>query len=487
MKRGVKITTFTLAVLFAFIFSGVLVFAYSNNYIKICGDRGCNEVGPVFGAKSSVYIYIYGTNLSTINGTLTAPGNKKVRFTFQRNIATIPTPMKGAYSGEVTYKYNRNERYIPFRFVVGEASNIIDLSNLCNLNNICDGDETIINCPQDCGEISECVPKTCDELGRQCGGGDDGCGGTVTCGTCPAGSSCNSTGQCVASATCMSMGDLNNDCVINALDLQIVISNFGKTTSVGDVNGDGVVNALDLQVIQSNFGKTCTGCSGGGAPVGCVAKTCSQLGKTCGTWDNGCNKGVNALGCITCPTGSSCNSTGQCVSSGGGGGGVLRCTDSDANAQYSDGNNPFVKGTTKGYNLREVYGSVTDVCVDSTKIMEAFCQADGKHYAVTNTLCANGCTDGACKSSGGSCTDSDNGLNYSVKGFVTFSSGGIPTQYNDFCVSNTLYELVCDNAGQKVQVGHNCPTGQTCNDGACKSASGDLTGFLIKIFGPGRR
>jgi hypothetical protein len=56
--------------------------------------------------------------------------------------------------------------------------------------------------------------------------------------------------------------DLNHDGVVNALDLQIVIANFGKTVGSpgcdarADANADGVVNALDLQIVIANFGKT---------------------------------------------------------------------------------------------------------------------------------------------------------------------------------------------------------------------------------------
>ena len=35
-----------------------------------------------------------------------------------------------------------------------------------------------------------CTPKTCEDLGYECGQADDGCGGTLDCGTCPDGKSC---------------------------------------------------------------------------------------------------------------------------------------------------------------------------------------------------------------------------------------------------------------------------------------------------------
>ncbi|MCW1908366.1 MAG: polysaccharide deacetylase family protein [Candidatus Saccharibacteria bacterium] len=53
-------------------------------------------------------------------------------------------------------------------------------------------------------------------------------------------------------------GDINGDNVINALDLSILASNWGKTgltRAQGDLNGDGTANALDLSVLATNWGK----------------------------------------------------------------------------------------------------------------------------------------------------------------------------------------------------------------------------------------
>jgi hypothetical protein len=46
-----------------------------------------------------------------------------------------------------------------------------------------------------CGD-TPCVPTTCEALGSVCGSADDGCGGTLSCGTCEKGLTC-CTGQCV--------------------------------------------------------------------------------------------------------------------------------------------------------------------------------------------------------------------------------------------------------------------------------------------------
>jgi peptidoglycan/xylan/chitin deacetylase (PgdA/CDA1 family) len=53
-------------------------------------------------------------------------------------------------------------------------------------------------------------------------------------------------------------GDVNGDGLVNALDLSIMLSNWGKTGAThaqGDLSGDGVVNALDLSILLTNWGK----------------------------------------------------------------------------------------------------------------------------------------------------------------------------------------------------------------------------------------
>lgn len=47
-----------------------------------------------------------------------------------------------------------------------------------------------------------CVPTSCAAQGRTCGNASDGCGGTLFCGSCPAGYACNGSGQCQATAVC---------------------------------------------------------------------------------------------------------------------------------------------------------------------------------------------------------------------------------------------------------------------------------------------
>lgn len=57
---------------------------------------------------------------------------------------------------------------------------------------------------------------------------------------------------------CVLPGDVNGDGSVDLADLNLVLANFGQTTSVGDANGDGVVDLADLNLVLANFGASCT-------------------------------------------------------------------------------------------------------------------------------------------------------------------------------------------------------------------------------------
>lgn len=69
-----------------------------------------------------------------------------------------------------------------------------------------DTDTTALPDPEDTGDpdtdTQSCQPKTCAELGKDCGVVDDGCGGSLTCGTCGAWYSCGDDNVCEA-ASCI--------------------------------------------------------------------------------------------------------------------------------------------------------------------------------------------------------------------------------------------------------------------------------------------
>ncbi len=57
---------------------------------------------------------------------------------------------------------------------------------------------------------------------------------------------------------CTKSGDTNCDGKVNNIDLQAILSNYGKRTSLrssGDLTGDGVVNIFDLSQVLQNWGR----------------------------------------------------------------------------------------------------------------------------------------------------------------------------------------------------------------------------------------
>jgi hypothetical protein len=50
-------------------------------------------------------------------------------------------------------------------------------------------------------------------------------------------------------------GDVNHDGKVGVVDLSVVLSNYGKSTTTGDCSGDGKVTVIDLSIVLNNYGK----------------------------------------------------------------------------------------------------------------------------------------------------------------------------------------------------------------------------------------
>jgi hypothetical protein len=104
--------------------------------------------------------------------------------------------------------------------------------------------------------IPTCVPTTCAAAGAHCGSMADGCGGTLNCGTCGAGTTC-SANQCVSTCTPKTLDDA---CQAGFLNCGTVDDGCGGTISCGSCSG----------------GETCGGggmpnvCGGGGGIDHCL-------------------------------------------------------------------------------------------------------------------------------------------------------------------------------------------------------------------------
>lgn len=129
----------------------------------------------------------------------------------------------------------------------------------------------------------------------------------------------------------------------------------------------------------------------------------------------------------------------------------------------TDGDNPFVKGTTSDGH----YTTVTDKC-NGNEIVDYKCDASGGVQSMNGYVCPNGCKDGACvKEPAPACTDSDGGKDYFVKG----QTADFGDTREDVCFdSNTLTEFYCEQAAGQTRSSRGaeqkeCEYG--CEDGVC--------------------
>ncbi len=145
------------------------------------------------------------------------------------------------------------------------------------------------------------------------------------------------------------------------------------------------------------------------------------------------------------------------------------CTDSDRGLNY------FIYGTTT-----DSLGTVSDGCstLNDNVLTEYYCSENSKSHV--NYICPNGCSNGACvqttNQTNPTCMETDGGINYNVKGNITYVYGYLSTIPNDkafvqdYCSNSTqLQEVYCliDSSGMINfgWTGMKCPNG--CSNGAC--------------------
>jgi len=154
------------------------------------------------------------------------------------------------------------------------------------------------------GDAGACVPKTCAELGLTCGSNANGCGGVLDCGTCTAPAICGGGGFSVcggpahaeggtlatcAPATCSSLG----------VGCGTAGDGCGGTLSCGTCTAPAFCGGGGFSV--------CGGSSAPGATPVCAPATCKSLGFNCGPAGDGCG---NLLQCGTCGGADVCGGAG---------------------------------------------------------------------------------------------------------------------------------------------------------------------------------
>ncbi len=223
----------------------------------------------------------------------------------------------------------------------------------------CSGEDTCGGggLPDVCGHGGACQPKTPDQCGDvKCGPISDGCGGTISCGTCPSGQTCGGSGingVCGAPPECQARtcADYGFDCgqfpdgcggtltcgsnkggcpsgkVCNANKCQAVVcqpkSKTEACANLCGVQSDGCSGSYDCG--------GCTApntCGGGGTPSvcgspACTPVTCADVGANCGLIPDGCGKTIQ---CGSCTAPDICGGGGQPSKCGHSSGGGSTCT-----------------------------------------------------------------------------------------------------------------------------------------------------------------
>ena len=164
------------------------------------------------------------------------------------------------------------------------------------------------------GSTPPCVPTTCEARGAHCGTVPDGCGGTLSCGTCQNGQSCGGGGT---PNVCGEGACIPRSCEALGKNCGQVSDGCGETLECGTCLG----------------GQTC---GGGGSPnvcgESCTPKSCETLGRNCGEVSDGCGgtlscgtcadgftcggggtEGVCGKPCAACPAGFTCDGQGTCI------------------------------------------------------------------------------------------------------------------------------------------------------------------------------
>ncbi len=127
---------------------------------------------------------------------------------------------------------------------------------------------------QDADGSGNCSPRTCAQLGTQCGVAADGCGGKVDCGGCPQGQTCGGGGT--------------NKCGNGQCNHKSCV----QLSAECGFASDGCSAVLDCGTCPT--GRVCSSSN----RCGCVATTCASQGAECGTIPDGCG---GVLQCGSCP------------------------------------------------------------------------------------------------------------------------------------------------------------------------------------------
>ncbi len=276
----------------------------------------------------------------------------------------------------------------------GDVGSCLNYTVTCG-DNSCDGTETSSSCSADCGTGGgTCTPATCASLGKNCGSVSNGCGGTLSCGSCTSPQTCGGGGTPNVCGQAACTPETN----------AAFCSRLGKTC--GSVTAND--NCGTSRTVTSCG--TCTSpltCGGGGTAnvcgqAACTPETdaafCSRLGKACGsvTANDNCGTSRTVTSCGVCNDSNGC--TNDACNSG-------TCAFTNNTASCADDGNVCTTDVCSAGACTHPAGNAGTVCRSAGS--NATCNP-GETCNGTSTSCpadafaASGtaCTGGTCNGSG---------------------------------------------------------------------------------------
>jgi len=153
--------------------------------------------------------------------------------------------------------------------------------NYCNLVNMASDNRCTAQQNKITGTnvISNCVPKTCSQLGLQCGNSSDSCGTQINCGTCSSGQTCTN-GQCVANCVPSCSGKVCGD---NGCGGSCGTCSSGQTCTNGQCinsNSNALVLKSSSAPASASMGSTIQIKCDFGYQLGCMYATHAGVGCT---------------------------------------------------------------------------------------------------------------------------------------------------------------------------------------------------------------
>ena len=157
-----------------------------------------------------------------------------------------------------------------------------------------------------------CVPKTCVDLGVECGLAGDGCGGTLECGTCALGQQCGAVGNPSKCVAAVPTGPDGGACVKKTC-ADYLAQNMDCGEQSDGCGGTIICGQCADPAFCGGGGPSKCGVAGGGT---CTPKTCDDFPGKCGPQPNGC--GGVTTNCGTCTAPQVCGGGGVPSVCGGG-------------------------------------------------------------------------------------------------------------------------------------------------------------------------